>query len=76
MQPAERFAFITCSTSISKMIAADPTNASFGLNRIEAVPMAVHATILPQAKLLYAQNKASKAQLITLRFHLVSGHVN
>lgn len=63
VKPAERFKCImdgdpsTGGTSIIPLLQQDLTTTDFGLHRIATKPMAVHAVLLPQAKLSYGNKK-------------------
>lgn len=55
--PNERMDFISSETSVVQILTRDPVATAFGVNRITPQPMQVSATLLPQAKLKYGQNK-------------------
>jgi len=55
--PNERMDFISSEASVVSILTTDPTATAFGVNRIDKKPMQVSATLLPQAKLKYAQSK-------------------
>lgn len=67
MRPDERMRNIMNGDGISpavvEVIRNDSNNCAFGFNNISAEPMAVSAALLPQAKILYADNNIVDTKL-------------